>query len=518
MLRLFYAKKGTFFKRLQITMIKITRILLLVLACTQFNAMAHTLPTTIADIQQQYKNGSLTAVQLTKAHIAKIKQLNPQYNAVIAIEPSALSQAKQRDEQFALGNWAGPLHGITVLLKDNIETTGSLATTAGSLALKNNITNTDATVVKKLRKAGAIILGKTNLSEWANFRSSYSSSGWSSIAGQTNNAIDSTRNPCGSSAGSAVALALNFATVTLGTETDGSITCPASVNGVYAVKPSMGQVSRQGVVPLSSSQDTVGPMAHSLEDALTVLRVIQGEDTLDESTKSYMLSDKKVEAKSKLRIGVLNTDRFTIETQQLFQRQLKMLKHAGHEIVPIKIEDDLNTLFVDEYFVLLYDFKADINTYLYNTPKAVKVKSLGELIDFNNQYNKKVMPYFGQDILIQAEAIDQKADAQKYQQTKLRYKQLALSVLNKAYANIDVLIAPSTSPAWKTDLVNGDNFKGSSSTLPAVAGTTHITLALGQVSGLPVGLSILAAPNKEQHAYTYAKQINQALKSPHSND
>ncbi|MGO2478102.1 MAG: amidase family protein [Pseudoalteromonas sp.] len=501
-------------------MIKITRTLayilyLLVLACTQFNAMAQPLPTTIADIQQQYKDGLLTAVQLTKAHIANIKQLNPQYNAVIAIDPSALKQAKQYDDLQTQGKWAGPLHGITVLLKDNIETIGPVATTAGSLALKNNIINRDATVVKKLREAGAIILGKTNLSEWANFRSSYSSPGWSSIAGQTNNAIDSSRNPCGSSAGSAVALALNFATVTLGTETDGSIICPASVNGVYAIKPSMGQVSREGIVPLSNSQDTIGPMAHSLEDALATLEVIQGIDKKDATTKDYKLSNKTIEAKNKLRIGALAPDRFTIETQQLFQRQLKTLKRAGHKITPVSIEGDLNTLFIDEYFVLLYEFKADINAYLNNAPTRVKVTSLAELIAFNNKYKRQVMPHFGQDILIQSEAIHLDEDKEKYLKAKSRYKQLALTMLNKAYTNIDVLITPSTSEAWKTDLINDNKLKGSSSsTLSAIAGTTHITLPLGEVNGLPVGLSILAAPNKEQHAYTYAKQINQALKSP----
>ena len=224
------------------------------------------------------------------------------------------------------GLWAGPLHGIPVLLKDNIETIGTLPTTAGSLALKNNVTNNDAFVVKKLRSAGAIILGKTNLSEWANFRSSFSSSGWSGIAGQTNNAHDITRSPWGSSSGSAVAIALNLAPVALGTETDGSITSPASVNGIYAIKPSMGQVSRSGSIPLSSSQDSIGPMAHSLNDALTVLSVIQGRDPLDASTTDFRLKRTTIKNKQPLIIGALPSDQFTVETQKVYAKQIQALK------------------------------------------------------------------------------------------------------------------------------------------------------------------------------------------------
>ena len=259
--------------------------LLIVLAI--FNAKAQELKT-IDEIHTAYKNNSINAQQLTQSYIERINKLNPQYNAVISIEPTAIAQAKTLDELAAKGSWAGPLHGIPVLLKDNIETKGTLPTTAGSLALKNNVTNNDAFVVKQLRNAGAIILGKANLSEWANFRSSYSSSGWSAVGGQTHNAHDVTRNPCGSSAGSAVAVALNFAPIALGTETDGSITCPASVNGVYAIKPSMGQVSRSGVIPLSSSQDSVGPMAHSLKDALLVFSLanIKASSIVSATTKS----------------------------------------------------------------------------------------------------------------------------------------------------------------------------------------------------------------------------------------
>ena len=479
-----------------------------------FNTSALELKT-IDEIHSAYKNNPITAQQLTQGYIKRINQLNPQFNAVINIEPTAVTQAKKIDALSAQGLWAGPLHGIPVLLKDNIETTGSLPTTAGSLALKNNITNNDAFVVKQLRNAGAIILGKTNLSEWANFRSSYSSSGWSAVGGQTHNAHDTTRNPCGSSSGSAVAIALNFAPVALGTETDGSITCPASVNGVYAIKPSMGQVSRSGVVPLSSSQDSVGPMAHSLKDARLVLSVLQGRDPLDTSTHSFELQTLPKITKSSLVIGALPSDKFTVETQSLYKKQLSALKQAGHTVVNIDISDDLATLFFDEYYILLYDFNKEINQYLANTSDQVKVKSLSALIDFNKQNKAAEMPHFGQDILIQANAIDL-TQTDKYQKTKHRYRTLATAAITNLYKNnnVDVVIAPTTSPAWKTDLVNGDNFKGSSSSLSAIAGTTHITLPVGQVSGLPVGLSIIANKNQPQAAYQHAQIIDEAFISP----
>ncbi|MBQ4859597.1 amidase family protein [Pseudoalteromonas sp. MMG007] len=476
-----------------------------------FNAKAQELKT-IDEIHSAYKNNLVNSQQLTQRYIDRINKINPQYNAVISVDPTAIAQAKTLDGLATKGTWAGPLHGIPVLLKDNIEAKGPLPTTAGSLALKNNVTNSDAFVVKQLRNAGAIILGKANLSEWANFRSSYSSSGWSAVGGQTHNAHDITRNPCGSSAGSAVAVALNFAPIALGTETDGSITCPASVNGVYAIKPSMGQVSRNGVIPLSSSQDTVGPMAHTLKDALLVMAVLQGEDKNDVSTHEFVLNSKELTAKITLKIGALPSDKFTIQTQQLYTKQINALKQAGHTVTEIEVTDNLDTLFADEYYILLYDFKAEINHYLSNTPKKVKTKSLEALINFNNQNNETEMPYFGQDILTQSLAIDL-TNKDKYQRIKTRYRALAKSAITNLYKNndIDIVIAPTVSPAWKTDLINGDNFKGSSSSLPAIAGSTHITLPVGKVSNLPVGLSIIANINQEQAAYTYADIIDKTL-------
>ena len=277
----------------------------------------------------------------------------------------------------------------------------------------------------------------------------------------------------------------------------------------------MGQVSRSGVVPLSSSQDSVGPMAHSLKDARLVLSVLQGRDPLDTSTHSFELQTLPKITKSSLVIGALPSDKFTVETQRLYKKQLSALKQAGHKVDNINISDDLATLFVDEYYVLLYDFKKEINQYLANTPDQVKVKSLSALIDFNKQNKAAEMPHFGQDILIQANAIDL-TQTDKYQKTKHRYRTLATAAITNLYKNnnVDVVIAPTTSPAWKTDLVNGDNFKGSSSSLSAIAGTTHITLPVGQVSGLPVGLSIIANKNQPQAAYQHAQIIDAVFISP----
>ena len=253
-------------------------------------------------------------------------------------------------------------------------------------------------------------------------------------------------------------------------------------------------------------------MAHTLKDALLVLAVLQGEDKKDVSTHEFVLNSKELTAKSALKIGALPSDKFTIQTQQLYKKQLNALKQAGHTVTEIEVTDNLDTLFADEYYILLYDFKAEINHYLSNTPKEVKTKSLEALINFNSQNKETEMPYFGQDILTKSQAIDL-TNKDKYQRVKTRYRALAKSAITNLYKNndIDIVIAPTVSPAWKTDLINGDNFKGSSSSLPAIAGSTHITLPVGKVSNLPVGLSIIANINQEQAAYTYADIIDKTL-------
>ncbi|WP_394201594.1 amidase family protein [Shewanella waksmanii] len=479
--------------------------------------------TSIDELHQAYRSGEATVEQTVAGYIAKINALNPDYNAVIAIDPTALAQAKTLDNAFKQGKWLGALHGIPVLLKDNIAAT-AVPTTAGSLALQQNLATDDAFVVAKLRAAGAVILGKTNLSEWANFRSSKASSGWSSVGGQTHNAIDPTRNPCGSSSGSAVAVALDLAPVSLGTETDGSITCPASANGVYAIKPPMGLISRSGVVPLAHSQDTVGPMANNLQDALTVMAVIAGYDQHDSASQnpesaSYQSYQQHIEptAIKNLRIGALNSQQFTPMTHKLFGLQQQQLQQAGANIIAVTLPESMaqqiGQMFQDEFFILLYEFKRDLNQYLSQTPSQVRVKSLEQLITFNRQHAQQTMPYFGQDILQQAQAIDLEAQAADYLAAKTRYRDTASQVLTTLYTehDLDVLISPTLSPAWKTDVINGDHFQGSVSSYSAISGSAHITLPVGKAYGLPIGLSVLAAPKKGIEAIAATSAIDKVL-------
>ena len=344
---------------------------------------------TIDEIHQKYRQGDTTAAALTQSYIDRIHRLNPEFKAVLKLEPTALEQAQKIDISFSKGIWRGPLHGIPVLIKDNIETKGTLPTTAGSLALVDNITGKDATVVAKLRRAGAIIFGKTNLSEWANFRDPKSSSGWSALGGQTGNAHDAARTPSGSSSGSAVAVALNLAPIALGTETDGSIISPAASNGIYGIKPSRGVVSRTGVIPLAESQDTVGPMAQSLSDAMKVLDVISGRDPKDNVTirkPKISQSGRPVPVKG-LRIGTMDLAGFCAPTRTLFERRLKQLQNAGGVIIPVqhspKIQKQIEHMRRSEFFILLYELKRDLGRYLSKTPTKVAARSLAQLIAFN---------------------------------------------------------------------------------------------------------------------------------------
>lgn len=329
----------------------------------------------IDEIHQKYRQCDTTATALTQSFIDRINRLNPEFKAVLKLEPTALEQAQKIDRSFSKGVWRGPLHGIPVLIKDNIETKGALPTTAGSLALLDNVTGKDATAVAKLRHAGAIILGKTNLSEWANFRDPKSSSGWSALGGQTGNANDAARSPSGSSSGSAVAVALKFAPIALGTETDGSIISPAASNGIYGIKPSRGVVSRTGVIPLAESQDTVGPMAQSFSDAMKVLHVISGHDPKDDVSKrkpKISQSGRPIPVKG-LRIGTMDLIGFCAPTRTLFERSLTQLKKAGGVIIPAqhaqKVQKQIEQMRQSEFFILLCELKRDLDRYLSKTPQ-----------------------------------------------------------------------------------------------------------------------------------------------------
>jgi len=487
---------------------------LICLLCVTISSSAET---TVQDLQQAMQQGTLSAVRLTQQSLDAIGQMNPRLNAVISVNPNALTEAQQLDQERKKGQLRGPLHGIPVLLKDNIESTGQIPTTAGSLALKNNITGRDATLVKQLRDAGALILGKTNLSEWANFRSERSSSGWSSLGGQTNNPYNLHRNPCGSSAGSGAAAAAGLAPLTVGTETNGSIVCPASANGVVGLKPSVGLVSRTGVVPLSHSQDTAGPMTRSVSDAALMLTMMQGGDDQDKLSltvskyqqRDYRESLNKAGLQGK-RIGVLrSTAGFHSEVDALLEQAIKDLQKGGAEVIDELSWQAPDGFWQASYDVLLYEFKHDLNRYLASLPNALNVLTLEQLIAYNEVNRDQVMPWFDQEIFSKAQAkgpLTDQAYRDALQLVQKATRADGIDALLKAH-ELDALIAPTGSPAWTTDLINGDHFMGSSSSLAAISGYPNITVPMGHVHGLPVGLSVFAEafaePTIIEVAYAY---------------
>ena len=487
------------------------------LICLLFFTTSSQAEPTVSQLQQAMTSGSLTAVQLTQQSLQAIEHQNALLNAVISTNPKALEQAAVLDQERSKGQLRGPLHGIPVLLKDNIESADPMATTAGSLALKKNLTGRDATLVSNLRQAGAVILGKTNLSEWANFRSERSSSGWSSVGGQTHNPYNLSRNPCGSSAGSGVAAAAGLAPLTVGTETNGSIVCPASANGVVGLKPTVGLVSRTGVVPLSHSQDTAGPMTRSVTDAAIMLTAMQGADDNDPRSLDAVQHQQRdyrqflnADGLAGKRIGVLRSAAgFHSEVDDLLEQAIKDLTAGGAKII-----DEINWqppegFWQASYEVLLYEFKHDINKYLAGLPNELKALNLEQLIAFNNAHADQVMPWFDQEIFLKAQSkgalTDQTyLDALNLVQQATRADGIdALLKTNE----LDVIIAPTGSAAWTTDLINGDHFIGSSSSLAAISGYPNITVPMGQVHGLPVGLSIFstafAEPTIIEVAYAY---------------
>ncbi|MCG7571440.1 amidase [Pseudoalteromonas sp. CNC9-20] len=483
------------------------------LLCMAFSANAQKTET-VSHLQQQLHSEQSSATKLTQHYLTRIDALNDNYRAVMAINNNALHDAQRLDNLAREGQWQGPLHGMAVLVKDNIAV-ANMATTAGALALAQNVSSADAQVISQLRSAGAIILGKANLSEWANFRSNSSSSGWSTLGGQTANAVDATRSPCGSSSGSAVAVKLGFAPLALATETDGSIVCPAATNGVYALKPSYGQVSRVGVVPLAESQDTVGVMANSLADVLLATQVIAAPDAQDQNHHAFRTinyTEVKPSKAKELTLGYVDYSHFTAETQAVFKKQLKQLERHGIKLIELP-QADLGSMYRQEFQVLLYEFKRDVNAYLAATPAQVKVKTLSQLIAFNEQHQDRTMPYFGQELLHQANAIDLQAQREDYLEASQQYRLTARNALQHWFTanQLDAIISPTNSPAWKIDKINGDHYLGGASTLAAVAGTLHITLPLADVQGLPVGFSVMANVGGDEQAIAAAKTIDSLL-------
>ena len=462
----------------------------------------------IDQLQAEMAAGTASSAAITRAYLARIAAMDrtgPSLRAVIAINPDSLAEAKAADARRKAGKSFGPLDGIPVLVKDNIETKDPIPTTAGSLALKNNVTHRDAPVVAGLRAAGMVILGKTNLSEWANIRSTHAMSGWSAIGGLVRNPYAFDRTACGSSAGSGAAVAASFATVALGTETDGSVVCPSSVNGLVGLKPTMGLVSRTHIVPISHSQDTAGPMGRSVRDVAELFSAMIGSDPADPATgnadahRHDYAAALKPGALKGMRIAVLRPD-MTPDLVATYDAALAVLRAAGATLVEVK-QPKLDGLGEAEQTVLQNELKADMNAYLVTTPPPVKTRTLADLIAFDDAHKAAEMPYFGQEYFIAAEKT-KGLDDPAYQAALAKSRDLAgrqgIDAMLQA-ANAQILIEPTYGPAWLSDPVYGDQYNGpSSSTLPAVSGDPNLTVPMGLVDGLPAGLSFIGRAYSEQ--------------------
>ncbi len=457
----------------------------------------------IAALQADLSTGVITSAQLVEHfqfRIATLDKSGPQINSVLTLNPDAMRIAQELDRERAKQGPRGPLHGIPILLKDNIESADKMPTTAGSLALQDNLTGRDAPLVQRLRAAGAIILGKTNLSEWANIRSARSISGWSALGGLTRNPHALDRSTCGSSSGSAAAVAASFAVASIGTETDGSITCPAAVTGIVGFKPTLGLVSRTHLIPIAASQDTAGPMARSVADVALLLQSMAGTDLADPSTleadrrKTDYLAALQPDALHGKRIGVLRfATGYHAALDGVFENSLAQLREAGVTLVEIDAFPALETLQRNEPLILLTEFKIGLARYLADAPVKLPISNLEQLITFNNQNAEQELLFFGQELLEQA--ADTAPDS-AYQRMREQNRKVAgpdgIDRLLREH-QLDALVAPTTAPAWSIDLLNGDHFLGSVSTLPAVAGYPHLTVPMGDVFGLPVGLSIIGS-------------------------
>ncbi len=483
---------------------------------------------TVDDLQKKMQSGEITSRTITEMYLKRIQEIDKSgaaINSVIEINPDALTIADALDGERKSGNVRGPMHGIPVLIKDNINSGDKMLTTAGSIALEGNVATEDAFIIKKLRESGAVLLGKTNLSEWANFRSNRSASGWSSRGGQTRNPYVLDRNPCGSSSGSGAAVAANLCAVAIGTETNGSIICPASINGVVGIKPTVGLWSRSGIIPISATQDTAGPMARTVRDAAILLGACAGVDQADAITKAsegkfqndytQFLDTKGLAGK---RIGMEKSYLKNHEgIDALLKKSIEQMKQAGAEIVEVDFLEKVKGIGKDEYQVLLYEFKDGLNKY-FSTAKG-NVKTLAQLIAFNKQNEAKAMPYFKQDILEEAEA---KGDlsTKEYQDALKNILGKTRDAINNTLSELKLsaIAGPSFGPSWCIDWVNGDYSTGYGFSSPAaIAGYPHVTVPMGFVSNLPIGLSFFGKAYDEggllSLAYAY-EQISKNRKAP----
>jgi len=482
----------------------------------------------IAGLQQGYRDGSFTIKEVVQTYLDRIEAIDrngPAVNSVIVVNPDAIAISEELDREMREGKTRGPLHGIPVLLKDNIDTHDKMPTTAGSRALMNSFPLKDSFVAKKLREAGAVILGKANLSEWANFRGEMSTSGWSGVGGQTKNPYVLDRNPCGSSSGSAAAVSANLTMLAIGTETNGSIVCPSHANGIAGIKPTVGLVSRSGIIPISFTQDTPGPMARNLRDAAILLGALVGVDSTDEKTlesrgkyyTDYTVFLNKNGLKGK-RIGLYKVPlgkNYKVDT--LMNRAVRFLKSKGAEIIDVdKIYDDKVSSYSFE--VMLYEYKDGLNKYFRSSGSDAPVKSVEDLIAFNRSDSVELR-YFDQNYLIMAQ---EKGDLNSKEYREALAKMLkgsreeGIDRVMDLY-DLDAIIAPTGAPAWKTDLINGDCYHLGSSSPAAMAGYPNITVPMGFVDDLPVGISFFGRAWSEpvllEIAYAY-EQGTRHRKSP----
>jgi len=462
---------------------------------------------TIDQLQTAMASGELTSVALTEAYLARIEAIDragPKLNAVIEINPDARALAQAADEERAAGKVRGAMHGIPVLVKDNLDSADRLHTTAGSLALKDGRPLQDSHVVKRLREGGAVLLGKTNLSEWANFRSTHSISGWSGRGGQTRNPYVLDRNTSGSSSGTGAAVSANLCAVGIGTETDGSVVSPSSVCGIVGVKPTVGLVSRAGIIPISASQDTAGPMARTVRDAAHLLSVMAGADDRDAATTQERPANLPTDYAAGLAPGALKGARLGVvragfefhpRLDPILAEAIEGLRQAGATVVDPVAMPSTSELGEAEFTVLLYEFKAGLNAYLASRGPTAPVKLLEELITFNLENRYTELRHFGQELLEQAQAKGPLTEAD-YLDARAKCRRLARAEgIDAALAEheLDALVMITNGPAWLIDPVNGDSYTGGSSIWAAVSGYPSITVPAGQVMGLPVGLSFTGA-------------------------
>ena len=477
--------------------------------------------TTVEAVQQKMKSGELTAERICKKYLERIEKVDPMLKSVIELNPDALEIARGLDDERKNGQVRGPLHGIPIMIKDNIDTGDKMMTTAGSLALAGNVVEKDAFIVTKLREAGAVLLGKTNLSEWANFRSNNSSSGWSGRGGQVRNPYYLDRSPCGSSSGTGAAVSVNLCTIGIGTETNGSIVCPSGINGLVGIKPTLGLWSRQGIVPIAHSQDTAGPMCRNVSDAAVLLGALAEFDPNDAEThieKGSIAEDYtsflKADGLNGKRIGIavqmLPSDK---RVKALFDQAVADLKAQGAEVIE-NVEFEHNRKWGSpSYQVLLYEFKADLNKYLAEHPKA-PVRNMADIIEFNKQNADKEMPWFGQEIFemaVEKGDLNSEEYLEALKNSKLFAGKEGIDKVMEEH-NLDAIIAQTNGPAWTIDWLNGDHFSGGSSSPAAISGYPNITVPMGFVKGLPIGISFFGKAWTEGKLIEIAYAYEQATK------